>query len=229
MGGTPATGTVSLAVPAPSGGILVTLASNTPVVTVPSSVTVPAGSESTQFPVVTRGVATDSDATIAATAANRSVQVALAVWSEQPTHLSLWHEPSPGGFVIGRRFTPSNAPFITACQSNGLTVSVDGPSVVPTRVSLYAPIGARLHPGTYENIRFSAPTSSEPALLIDSPGIGSCNTPTARFVVHDAEFATGIEAIRRFSATFERRCGTFSIWGELRLTRSAASFGSCHQ
>src|SRR5437588_337099 len=43
VGGTSSTGTVTLSAPAPSGGVVVTLSDNSAAVTVPASVTVPAG------------------------------------------------------------------------------------------------------------------------------------------------------------------------------------------
>ena len=62
IGGTAATGVVTLDQAAPSGGTAVALSSSHPAIaSVPSSVTVPAGSNSANFPVTTFAVATEVD------------------------------------------------------------------------------------------------------------------------------------------------------------------------
>ncbi|MFL6214908.1 MAG: hypothetical protein ACJ74J_13570 [Blastocatellia bacterium] len=69
-GGDPATGTVILNSAAPAGGALVTLASNNAAVSVPASVTIPAGQLSATFPVQTRVIATFTTVTLTATYGN---------------------------------------------------------------------------------------------------------------------------------------------------------------
>jgi hypothetical protein len=67
-GGTTSTGTLTLNGPAPSGGARVTLgSSNTGVATVPSSVTIPAGSSTITFTVTTSGVTFTRTVTITGT------------------------------------------------------------------------------------------------------------------------------------------------------------------
>jgi hypothetical protein len=66
-GGNPSIGTVTLSGPAPSSGEQVTLSSSNPAVaTVPTSMTVPAGSTSATFPVTTSAVAASTQVTITA-------------------------------------------------------------------------------------------------------------------------------------------------------------------
>jgi hypothetical protein len=65
-GGDPATGTVTLNSNAPAGGALVTLASNNAAVSVPASVTIPAGQLRATFPVQTNVVATFTTVTLTA-------------------------------------------------------------------------------------------------------------------------------------------------------------------
>src|SRR4029077_8007503 len=66
-GGNPSTGTVTLSGPAPTGGAQVALSSsNTAVATVPSSVTVPAGTTSASFTVSTIAVAASTTVAISA-------------------------------------------------------------------------------------------------------------------------------------------------------------------
>ena len=68
--GETATGTVTLASPAPAGGVVVGLASNNQAATVPVSVTVPAGQTTATFPISTSAVLTPASATITAASAN---------------------------------------------------------------------------------------------------------------------------------------------------------------
>jgi hypothetical protein len=71
---------VSLTGPAPSGGLVVSLAnSNTAVATVPASVTVSAGATSVSFTVTTRSVTTQTSVTLTATAGGVSRQAVLTV------------------------------------------------------------------------------------------------------------------------------------------------------
>jgi hypothetical protein len=65
-GGMPSQGTVTLSGPAPSGGVVVTLASNKPAAVVPASVTVPVGATSANFTVNTKAVLVNKIVTISA-------------------------------------------------------------------------------------------------------------------------------------------------------------------
>jgi hypothetical protein len=231
MGGTAVTGIIGLTAAAPAGGLLVSLSSNSVAVSVPATVTVPAGADRTTFPIMTRTVGADADVSIVAATSAGSVAATLGLWSEQPTYLSLWYEPSPGGYVVGRRFTPSNATFSLTCSDSGLTLQIPNSGTTANRVFLSAPAGVPLRPGHYENANSTFTTTARPAVDVGGPDINSCSTQTARFVVHEAQFGTFTEPIRRFSATFERKCsaGTMSVWGELRLTgiRNSSSVFGC--
>jgi hypothetical protein len=66
-GGTAATGTITLSAPAPAGGALVQLSSNSPAAFVPASVLVPAGQTAASFGVQTNQVAAFTNVTLAAT------------------------------------------------------------------------------------------------------------------------------------------------------------------
>jgi trimeric autotransporter adhesin len=68
--GQSATGTVTLASPAPAGGVVVGLASNNPAATVPVSVTVPASQTTATFPIATTTLTNPATATITAASAN---------------------------------------------------------------------------------------------------------------------------------------------------------------
>lgn len=67
-GGDPTTGTVTLASPAPAGGVAVTLSSSwqPEVITIPDSVTIPAGATSATFPVSTNPVSSTTTVSVGA-------------------------------------------------------------------------------------------------------------------------------------------------------------------
>ena len=66
VGGSPATGTVTLTAGAPAGGAIVNLSAASPAVTVPGSVTVAANASSANFPIGTSSVATTTATSISA-------------------------------------------------------------------------------------------------------------------------------------------------------------------
>lgn len=78
-GGLPATGTVTLPVPAPDGGALVTLASSTPNASVPPAVVVPAGASSQTFAIATTNAPPTTTATLTATYAGATQRATLVV------------------------------------------------------------------------------------------------------------------------------------------------------
>ncbi len=83
VGGTPVTGTVRLASAAPSGGTTVFLSSdNTAVVTVPATVTVPAGATTATFTVETKPTTNSQSSVIVAEAGGGRVGAVLTVTSE---------------------------------------------------------------------------------------------------------------------------------------------------
>ena len=78
-GGSASTGTVTLSSAAPSGGAVVSLASDSTSATVPASVTVAAGQTSATFPVSTTAVSAAATATITATYGGVSKTAALSI------------------------------------------------------------------------------------------------------------------------------------------------------
>jgi uncharacterized protein (TIGR03437 family) len=78
-GGGMVQGTVNLSQPAPAGGAVVALASNSGIASVPSTVTVPAAAMSASFSISTTAVTSSGSATITASYAGASVQAVLTV------------------------------------------------------------------------------------------------------------------------------------------------------
>ncbi len=83
-GGLSATGTVTLPTPAPDGGAVIALSSNTPAAVVPASVTAPGGATTQTFTVSTINTAATTTATITAAYAGGS-QIATLVVLGYPT------------------------------------------------------------------------------------------------------------------------------------------------
>lgn len=111
-GGASSTGTVTLDSPAPAGGITVTLTSNRPAVTVPTTLVVPEGSVSASYPISTTTVGTLVQATLFAQFNGRSRWTVLNV--NPPAIAS--HTLSPATVSGG-------------ASSTG-TVTLDGPAPV---------------------------------------------------------------------------------------------------
>jgi hypothetical protein len=88
-GGQTARGTVTLSTEAPQDGFAITLAADNPVVTVPSSLTIPGGASSGTFEIATKRVTTTTDVNITAQAADvrrtASIRLRIDPTSVKPT------------------------------------------------------------------------------------------------------------------------------------------------
>jgi thermitase len=143
VGGNSVTGTVQLTAPAPGGGFTVSLGSSNPnVATVPSSVTVPAGSVSASFPVATSSVPNSTTVTIIATAAGVQRAASLTVLPSstgiQLSSLSI----SPTQVTGGSRAT-GTVTLTAPAPAGGVVVSLRSSSTraqVPSSVTV--PAGA---------------------------------------------------------------------------------------
>jgi len=84
--GSAATGTVTLNGPAPEGGIVVTLSSNSGSASVPATVTVPAGASEATFSISTPSAATKAAAQITATLNSVSKSASLSIGKNPTAH-----------------------------------------------------------------------------------------------------------------------------------------------
>jgi hypothetical protein len=173
VGGTRATGTVTLTKPAPSGGAMVTLSSsNAAVATVPASVTVPAGSISSTFTVNTFAVASNTSATITATlgvgrTATLSINaVAVTLSSISRTPASLVGGASSTGTVTLTGAAPSSG-AVVSLQSNNTSVAQ-----VPGSVT----IAAGTTSGTFTIT--TTPVSANTSVTITATYAGVARTTT---------------------------------------------------
>jgi len=110
LGGNSSTGTVTLTGLPTSGGVTVTLSSNSTFATVPASVTVPSGQSSTTFNVASSPVSTETAATISATFNGQSRAANLTI--------------DPAG-VQALRINPT---FVQGGSSSSGTVTLAGPA-----------------------------------------------------------------------------------------------------
>jgi hypothetical protein len=218
MGGNDSRGTVTLRRPAPDGGTLVGLQSGHGAVAVPSSVTVPAGSQTTTFLVRTTSVPRDTAAPLSASASGAVATGSLAVWAVLPTYFSAVSED--GGFIGRsgyRRFTPDVATFTANCSLSEVTIRVNA-DLEFWSANFGAPRGTPLRPGTYERAtRTAFRDATSPG--IDVSGTGGCNQTNGRFVVHEVSL-TPTGGVQRFWATFEQYCdqNPAALRGEVRAT-----------
>jgi hypothetical protein len=136
-GGQPATGTVFLSSGAPGGGLVVSLSSlNTSRVTVPPSVTVPAGQTSVNFTANTSPVTQFTGVEVRATAAGRTVSATLFLSvSLAPTSVTFTPSSIVGpGTVTGRVTLASASPGnsnVSLVSSNSVLATVPFSVIVP--------------------------------------------------------------------------------------------------
>jgi len=215
--------TAVLAMLAPAGGSTVTLASQDPAVTVPSSITVPGGSDRATFVVPVQSIPGDRDVIVIASYQGRSaVTKTLSVWAVLPTFFSFI---SDYGDAIGngaiKRFTSQNASFSASCNASQVKINILGGTQF-WRATFGAPGGTRLAPGAYENTVPAStapvlPTTTSPEMTVD--GNGSTCSGTGRFVVHEVDL-TSDGHVNQFWASFEQHCVglTAGMKGDVRVT-----------
>ena len=141
-GGSSSTGTILLTAFAPSGGATVALTNSAPsVVTVPSSVVVPAGTQSVTFPITTVQTSTQTTASIQATYPDSTSVTGTLTVLASPTPASLVLSPTsvPGGTTSTGTITltgPAPAGGADVSLSSGNV----GVATVPTTMNI--PAGA---------------------------------------------------------------------------------------
>ncbi len=214
-GGAPVTGTVTLTLPAPAGGLTATLSSTHPSATVPGTVTVPAGSSTATFQIATSDPGRDATATITARSPGGQGSATLTLYALLPTFLSstLQGAARPEDNFDLRILPDAGNRFSSACRLSAVTVEINGVLAARFQVPGRRPVT----PGTYENATASATPDSDGAGL--SVYNGRCTPQTGRFVVHDARFS-GDGQVVQFWATYEQQCTdpVLSLRGEVRVT-----------
>ena len=154
-GGASSQATVTLAGPAPTGGLAVALTSSDPAAQVPASVTVPAGATSTTFTVTTSAVTQQVVATLTASANGVSVTAPLTVLAPTLERLVLAPSSLPGGQTSMGTLTLT---FAAPAAGAVVTLGSDNPAaVVPASVTI---------PSGGTTATFSVTTKPVPQTLI---------------------------------------------------------------
>jgi hypothetical protein len=178
-GGASSSGRVNLDAPAPAGGYVVNVTSNRPAVTVPATVTVPAGATLVNFPVTTVPVPALTQATITATVAGRS---RFSVLNVEPPPLTA-HSISPSGVLgglsaVGTVTIQSAAPspgVVVTIISNRAAVQAPATVTIPTGATsasyilttsqTQVPVAATVYAQFYNRSRFATLTVNPPAII----------------------------------------------------------------
>jgi hypothetical protein len=229
MGGGSSRGTVTLTLPAPPGGMSVTLSSSDTAASVPESVVAPQGADTADFPIATQVVPNDRRALITSSIPGRSIASPREVWAVLPNFFWIAVDPPSALFNGGfRRYVSDYPPFVADCDRSAVQFqSLSINSSESWFLYFSAPFGQPLTVGTHDVP--SSISSTTPQIRISGASL-SCFGP-GRFVIKDIQL-TSFGQVRRFWATFESRCnGTAVGRGEVRITDgwppSGSSIRSC--
>src|SRR6185369_16502479 len=217
-GGETVKGIVVLTDPAPPGGALVHLASgNVALATVPSSVPVPQGSKSADFPISTTRIKSPSSVVILASYHGVSSAATLKVVSPIPSITRLSLQGEPGDFIVGSHeyvFTPRDGFFRTWGSTNGagnyFSLAYND-AAFANWWSLHITtrnLNVALVPGYYTNAqRYPFEAAGHPGLDLSGNGRG-CNTLIGEFTVLDAAFDYSSSEVQvvSFAADFIQHC-----------------------
>jgi hypothetical protein len=216
-GGAQPEGIVMLNGQAPAGGAIVSLSSNSPLVTPPSPVTVLAGDASVSFPITTNTVAASTTATLTAAWKGVSVQSQLVLMPQQPP-VSLTLSPTSTVGQSGGSFATVTIASPAALDDT-LQVTVSNPAVatmVPGSVTIPAGVTA----GGF-NI-FTVPVSVQTLVTISVTGGGV--TLSAVLTLNPA--ATPAPTLSSLALSPSAVTGGSSSQGTVTLTGAAPSGGA---
>jgi trimeric autotransporter adhesin len=139
-GGQSATGTVTLAQPAPSGGALVNLTSNNSAATVPASVIIPAGQTMATVPVSTSAVSSSTTAVITAASVN-SMPATMTINPSSSSAACVGNITLSRSEVIGGNSVSGTVALTKPAPAGGQPVSLSSSSAnasVPSTVTVPA-------------------------------------------------------------------------------------------
>jgi hypothetical protein len=224
LAGSPVWGAVALTFPAPAGGVDVSLSGDSGVESLPSRVTVPAGSQRGIFQVATRESSGDRNVTVKAFADSGTVATGtLPVWATVPDSFSFQS-------TYAVRLIPPEAQVWATCERGGGLVRIRFTrpqtrwSETRLEAVFAAPSGMPLSVGTYEGaIGDWNRSPSTPSLAV----LGGCSgpTPTGRFVVRAVDCASD-GTVGQFWVTYEQHCygetqvGGPGSYGDIRVTNA---------
>ena len=173
-GGRTSTGTVTLSVPAIPAGIVVTLSSSSPFVTVPAGVTVPGGASSSTFPVTTSSVPATTSYGVTAADDGLSAAGSITLRPPYPASVTFSQPTTPGtGAVTGTVGLNVAAPP----SGQAVTLSSNNPAAgVPTQIMVPAGIRTATFAVT------SSPVDKNTAVVISAACNGTTGTGTLTLV-----------------------------------------------
>jgi hypothetical protein len=213
IGGAPVTGRVTLTIPAPAEGTMVTLAGGPrDSISLPAQLLVPAGATTASFPVVTRPVERTTPASISATAGDQTTLAGLTLYP-QVAHLARL-EASPNPIARGLKATGTitlDAPAPATGLTVTLTSSMPGVAGVPASVQVPAGATAARFPITTTLVR--APTT----VKLTAAAEGESREVTLTVLM------AGISALRLTAATV---MGGRSVMGVITLANPAPAGGA---
>lgn len=173
VGGNPISGTVKLSAAAPSGGAVVTLtSSDTSVVTVPSSVTVAAGSTTgPSFTINTSAVSSSTPVTITASYDGSSANATLTVnAASSGGSFTISAVPSNGSGVVSRNSSITYSVTVTATSGFTGAVNLTVSGVPPQSSAIFTPTGS---------VNLSGSTSQSTGLAVTT----GKHTPTKTYTL----------------------------------------------
>jgi hypothetical protein len=217
-GGTSAGGTLMLNGQAPAGGAVVNLSSNSAAAVPPTTVTVPAGSYSTQFSVSTSNVTTNTPATITASWKGTTVQSQITVAPGlAPTSLTVFPATTVGGqgSVDGTVTIASAASF-----DQFLRVTSNNPAVVPF-LSTTVMVSAGSTRGFIQILPASVSVQTVVTISVAGGGV----TRSANLTVNPAGTPPP-PGLSSFSVSPTSVAGGASSTGTVTLSAAAASGGA---
>jgi hypothetical protein len=208
IGGNNVTGTVRLFMPAPTGGLLVNLASDSPSATMPASVTVPAGQLATNFLIQTGGVAESTPVVISAQAGGTPRTASLTLL---PATLSTF-TMTPTTIVAGSAGT-GVVTLNGKAPADGTLVTIE--SSDPSKIT---PPETVLVPGGSTSVTFQAPSDL-------------AATGAARVTVRSGGFSRYVDlrfvtvSISSFTLSTNLVAGGTSLSATVRLSINAPTGG----
>jgi len=205
---------------APVHALDVAMSSDNAALTVPQTVSVPAGATSAMFFMTAQAVSAHT--VIVVTARLNGVSRSA---TQQLTPLTLetyfTYTSDPGDYIGGgrsARLSPPSNPISAGvrCDLNWFIAQV-GPLTNSWDISMNAPPEQAMDYGTYTNATGNARVRGRAGLRISGEGRG-CNTSTGTFTVKEIGWGSNNRVVR-FKATFEQHCegATAALRGEISV------------
>ena len=188
LGGASSIGTVSLSGIAPTGGIILSLSSSSPDAQVPSTVTVPAGTNSATFTITTSSIVTSEIVTISASYNSKTVSTGFGIGSSLSIH-TISSAPSS---VIGGSSSTGTVAVTAPAPPGGLVVSLTTNNAavqVPTTVSIAAGDTTATFP--IATLRVSTPQSLTLSATLGNKTVSSGFVVGASVSVHMVSISPG--------------------------------------